>query len=97
MVSAPPQRSVLKQENHSCSLAGQKYLMLTHIAFATGSLLGTGPIYRIKLGQQEVVVVSSADHAIELLDRRSPVYSSRPRQIVANDLISKGLRLTFMP
>jgi hypothetical protein len=57
----------------------------------------TGPLYRLKLGVQEVVVVSSADHAIELLDRRSPKYSSRPRQVMANDLISRGLRLTFMP
>jgi hypothetical protein len=56
-----------------------------------------GPLYRLKLGVQEVVVVSSADHAIELLDRRSPKYSSRPRQVMANDLISRGLRLTFMP
>ncbi|KAK9900252.1 putative O-methylsterigmatocystin oxidoreductase [Cystobasidium minutum MCA 4210] len=56
-----------------------------------------GPLYRLRLGVQEVVVVSSADHAIELLDRRSPKYSSRPRQVMANDLLSRGLRLTFMP
>lgn len=57
----------------------------------------TGPIYRMRLGLQEVVVVSSADHAIELLDRRSPIYSSRPRQVMAEELLSRGLRLTFMP
>ena len=51
----------------------------------------------MKLGTQEVVVVSSADYAIELLDRRSPIYSSRPRQVMAEELISRGLRLTFMP
>ena len=56
-----------------------------------------GPLYRLKLGTQEVLVVSSAEHAIELLDRRSPIYSSRPRQVMADDLISRGLRLTFMP
>jgi hypothetical protein len=57
----------------------------------------TGPLYRLKMGVQEVVIVASAEHAVELLDRRSPIYSSRPRQVVANDLISRGLRLTFMP
>lgn len=51
----------------------------------------------MKLGTQEVVVISSADYAIELLDRRSPIYSSRPRQVMAEELISRGLRLTFMP
>lgn len=51
----------------------------------------------MRLGVQEVVVVSTAEHAIELLDKRSPSYSSRPQQVFANDLVSRGLRLTFMP
>ena len=56
-----------------------------------------GPIFRIKLGLQNVVVLSSAEAAWDLLEKRSSIYSSRPRAVMAEEIVSKGLRLTFMP
>ena len=56
-----------------------------------------GPIYTLKLGFQTLLVIGRADVAIEVLDKRSSKYSSRPRLIMTSDLVSRGLRLTFMP
>jgi hypothetical protein len=44
-----------------------------------------------------VVIVSDAKTAYALLDKRSTVYSSRPRLVMAEETVSRGLRLTFMP
>ncbi|SCZ89951.1 BZ3500_MvSof-1268-A1-R1_Chr1-3g01685 [Microbotryum saponariae] len=55
-----------------------------------------GPIYTLKLGSQTVVVVGRAPVAMDLLDKRSAIYSSRPRLIMTSDLVSRGLRMTFM-
>lgn len=49
------------------------------------------------MGLNELVVVGSAPVAIELLDKRSAKYSSRPRLVMASELVSRGLRMTFMP
>lgn len=56
-----------------------------------------GPIYRLRLGFTEMVVIGSAPVAIELLEKRSAKYSSRPRLVMASELVSRGLRMTFMP
>ncbi|CAH7688066.1 cytochrome P450 [Phakopsora pachyrhizi] len=56
-----------------------------------------GPIYRLKLGFSNLVVLGSPKVAIELLDRRSSKYSSRPRHIMTSEHVSRGLRMTFMP
>ncbi|KAH9821751.1 putative cytochrome P450 monooxygenase [Melampsora americana] len=56
-----------------------------------------GPIYRLKLGFTTLVVISSPAIAIELLEKRSSIYSSRPRHIMTSEHVSRGLRMTFMP
>ncbi|ORY88519.1 putative O-methylsterigmatocystin oxidoreductase [Leucosporidium creatinivorum] len=56
-----------------------------------------GPIYTLKLGQRTVLVVGRASTALELLDKRSAIYSSRPRMVMTSELVSRGLRMTFMP
>ncbi|KAM0790540.1 hypothetical protein ACM66B_003409 [Microbotryomycetes sp. NB124-2] len=56
-----------------------------------------GPIYKLKLGRREMVVLGRADVALALLDKRSAIYSSRPRMIMTGELVSRGLRMTFMP
>ncbi|CAD6581847.1 MAG: hypothetical protein CYPHOPRED_001721, partial [Cyphobasidiales sp. Tagirdzhanova-0007] len=56
-----------------------------------------GPIYRIQLGNQQVVVLSDARTANALLDKRSAIYSSRPHSVVGVEYVGRGLRLLFMP
>ena len=45
---------------------------------------------------QSIMVISSLKTAAELLDRRATVYSDRPRMIVANEILSGGLFVTFI-
>ncbi|CAD6582177.1 MAG: hypothetical protein CYPHOPRED_001859 [Cyphobasidiales sp. Tagirdzhanova-0007] len=56
-----------------------------------------GPIYRIQLGNQQVVVLSDARTANALLDKRSAIYSSRPHSVVGVEYVGRGLRMLFMP
>ena len=55
-----------------------------------------GPIYSLMLGTQ-VYVVLSVDHAIrDLIDKRGPIYASRPDLYIAQHIVSGGLRVLFM-
>ncbi|KAA1093923.1 hypothetical protein PGT21_002897 [Puccinia graminis f. sp. tritici] len=56
-----------------------------------------GPIYRLKMGSSDLIVLGSPKAAVDLLEQRSSKYSSRPRNIMSSEYVSKGLRLTFMP
>lgn len=48
------------------------------------------------LGTQ-VYVVLSADYAVrDLIDKRGPIYSSRPDLYIAQHIVSGGLRILFM-
>ncbi|TFK64018.1 cytochrome P450 [Pluteus cervinus] len=52
-----------------------------------------GPIFLLKLAGQPVVVINSIEVAGDLLERRSGIYSDRPRFIVASELLTGGLVL----
>jgi Cytochrome P450 len=55
-----------------------------------------GPIYSLMLGTQ-VYVVLSADYAVrDLVDKRGPIYASRPDLYIAQHIVSGGLRVLFM-
>ena len=55
-----------------------------------------GPVYSLMLGTQ-VYVVLSADYAVrDLVDKRGPIYASRPDLYVAQHIISGGLRILWM-
>ncbi len=55
-----------------------------------------GPIYSLMLGTQTYVVLS-ADYAIrDLVDKRGPIYASRPDLYIAQHIVSGGLRVLFM-
>ncbi|KAI5479627.1 cytochrome P450, family 2, subfamily U [Pseudohyphozyma bogoriensis] len=56
-----------------------------------------GPIYTLKMGLKTVIVLGRAPAALELLDKRSAIYSSRPRFVMTSEHVSRGLRMTFMP
>jgi hypothetical protein len=53
-------------------------------------------MYLNALGQP-IIVINSLKVAFELLDRRTNIYSDRPRLIVANELISGGLLTALLP
>ncbi|GAA6033612.1 hypothetical protein JCM8097_001483 [Rhodosporidiobolus ruineniae] len=56
-----------------------------------------GPIFTLRLGSTTMLVIGRAGPAIELLDKRSAKTSSRARLIMTSELVSRGLRMTFMP
>lgn len=46
---------------------------------------------------QPILVFNSLKPAAELLDRRASIYSSRPRLIMAHEVLSGGLFTAFLP
>ncbi|KAF9058899.1 cytochrome P450 [Rhodocollybia butyracea] len=56
-----------------------------------------GPICSFHVGRQPVVVLSSSQLAGDLLEKRGDIYSSRPRLIMANDILGGGLRGVTSP
>ena len=53
-------------------------------------------MYLNALGQP-MIVINSLNAASELLDRRTNIYSDRPRLIVAHEILCGGLVSAFMP
>ena len=52
-------------------------------------------MYLNALGQP-IIFINSLKVAVELLDRRANIYSDRPSLIVANEILSGGLFVTFL-
>ncbi len=53
-------------------------------------------IYLHAVGQS-IIVLNSQKAAVELLDRRAVIYSDRPRNVIACDIMTGGLMLGFAP
>ena len=56
-----------------------------------------GEIFHLDIGPQHVVVLNTAEAADELLANRAKDYSSRAAPHVAQDIMSEGQRLIFLP
>ncbi|TFK91176.1 cytochrome P450 [Polyporus arcularius HHB13444] len=56
-----------------------------------------GPVCSLYLGRTPVIVLGSAQAAWDLLDKRSDIYSGRPRSIMAGEILSWGVRAITMP
>ncbi|ESK84098.1 cytochrome p450 [Moniliophthora roreri MCA 2997] len=54
-----------------------------------------GDIVYINVAGQDIVVLNSHKVAADLLDRRAPIYSNRPRWIVASEILTGGLLVVF--
>ncbi|KAL8279126.1 hypothetical protein RQP46_008382 [Phenoliferia psychrophenolica] len=54
-------------------------------------------LFTIWTGPRPTIVVTSAKVAADLLDKRSNIYSSRPRFVVAGELMSGGNSILFAP
>ena len=55
----------------------------------------TGDLIYLNAAGQPMVVMNSHKVARDLLDRRSRIYSDRPRNIVAGDIMTGGLLFAF--
>ena len=54
-----------------------------------------GDVFYIDEGGQPIVVLNTQKAAADLLDRRAAIYSSRPRNIVASQILCGGLNIAF--
>ncbi|THU83604.1 cytochrome P450 [Dendrothele bispora CBS 962.96] len=56
-----------------------------------------GPVVSINLAGKRVVLLGTPKVAADLFDRKSAIYSDRPRWILANDILAKGMHIGVMP
>src|SRR5579862_1194988 len=56
-----------------------------------------GPIYTLWMGRQPTMVISSAKVAVDLLEKRSGIYSSRPRFVVMGEMYLNNDSTLVMP
>ncbi|PLB46529.1 cytochrome P450 [Aspergillus steynii IBT 23096] len=52
-----------------------------------------GPIWSAQFGRQTMIMIADPAIARELLDKRGSVYSDRPRMVMANENVTKGMHL----
>lgn len=56
-----------------------------------------GPVVSLFLGRTPVIVLGTAQAAWDLLEKRSDIYSSRPRFVVAGEILSDNRRGLMLP
>ncbi|KAF5350526.1 hypothetical protein D9756_008703 [Leucocoprinus leucothites] len=56
-----------------------------------------GSISSILLGSTPTIIIGTAQYAWELLEKRSEIYSSRPRFIMASEILSENRRGLMLP
>lgn len=56
-----------------------------------------GPIFSLQYGKDTLIILGSHQTARDLLDKRSNIYSSRPRCVMAGECATKGLSTLLMP
>ncbi|TFK64022.1 cytochrome P450 [Pluteus cervinus] len=56
-----------------------------------------GPIFSLNFAGQPVIVLNSHEVVGDLLDRRSAIYSSRPRFIMASEILTGGMFIPLQP
>lgn len=54
-----------------------------------------GPIFSLNMAGQPVVVVNTGKICSDLLDRRSSIYSDRPRFVMAGEILTGGMVIGF--
>src|ERR1700744_552978 len=56
-----------------------------------------GPIFSLQYGLNTIIMLGTHKAAHDLLDKRSNIYSSRPRVVMGGEIVSKGYRTVLMP
>ena len=59
------------------------------------SLFLPGDLIYLNAAGQPIVIINSPKVGVALLDRRAAIYSDRPRNIVASDIMTGGLFFGF--
>jgi hypothetical protein len=59
------------------------------------NLLLTGDLIYLNVAGQPIVVINAPKVGVAFLDRRAAIYSDRPRNIVASDIMAGGLFFGF--
>ncbi|KAI0700086.1 cytochrome P450 [Cytidiella melzeri] len=54
-----------------------------------------GPIFSLNILGQQIVVLNTSKAAADLFDRRSNIYSDRPRLIMAGEILTGGIFMVF--
>ena len=66
------------------------------LASAWNSLtISLGDVFYVNAAGQPIIVLNTQKTAADLLDRRAGIYSDRPRNIVAAQILCGGLAITF--
>lgn len=60
-------------------------------------MLPLGDMFSLNLLGQPVIVLGSVKHCVALLDKRSSIYSDRPRLVMAGELVGYNKVLAMMP
>ena len=55
-----------------------------------------GDLIYLNAASQPIVIINSQKVAVELLDRRAAIYSDRPTNVIACDILCGGLLLGFV-
>ncbi|KAJ9373960.1 hypothetical protein DTO282E5_1316 [Paecilomyces variotii] len=56
-----------------------------------------GPVVSVRIGRQLFIILGTRQAAYDLLERRAPIYSSRPPSLFLDKYLHKGLSSAFMP
>ncbi|KAI4674448.1 uncharacterized protein J4E88_008182 [Alternaria novae-zelandiae] len=56
-----------------------------------------GPIFTIWIGRKPTIVISDPDIAVELMEKRSTKYSSRPRMVVMGEILWDNASILVQP
>ncbi|KAG9233810.1 putative O-methylsterigmatocystin oxidoreductase [Amylocarpus encephaloides] len=56
-----------------------------------------GPIFKLQFGPSTFIVLNNHQTARDLLDKRSSIYSSRPRVVMAGECLGRGMLTLLMP
>ncbi|OQU95755.1 hypothetical protein CLAIMM_01928 [Cladophialophora immunda] len=56
-----------------------------------------GPVFSLQYGMNTIIMLGTHQAAHELLNKRSHIYSSRPRAVMGGECLSRGLRTLLMP
>jgi len=84
----------LRKEQWLKFAAWRKYygqFIVSILSWLVSDLDPTGDLIYITAAGQPIIVLNSHKVAADLLDRRSGIYSDRPRNIVACDIMTGGL------
>ena len=90
-LSFGPSNGLSSQNGESSSVSGSFESFFSPFLI----FIGLGDVIYLNAAGQPMVILNSQKVAADLLDRRAGIYSDRPRNIVASDIMTGGLLVVF--